>query len=199
MPRRRKPAGYEKWTWAEIEAGHRFSKAQKRWNHAAKKSGWEQRPDGSYVMPAVLVPLFVVMLIAMIAIGAVAPKGIAYTKGDNGAIGAMILVGLCAFALIYLGIVAATANTSTPRDPAATREEQKRRDGEALRTALSWIGRAVFALVLFIPVMAFTAVKNACIALSARLRALPDWAQASLIGLGIAVPVVTALAYAFGR
>jgi hypothetical protein len=39
MPRRRKPLGYEKWTWAEIQAGRRMTKEEKRWRRMSKKVG----------------------------------------------------------------------------------------------------------------------------------------------------------------
>jgi len=47
MPRRQKPPGFEKWTWAEINAGRKMSKTEKRGRRLAKSFGATERPDGS--------------------------------------------------------------------------------------------------------------------------------------------------------
>ena len=51
MPRRRKPPGYERWTWAEINADRRMSKSEKRWRRVAKERGeWVKRWDRDMAM-----------------------------------------------------------------------------------------------------------------------------------------------------
>jgi hypothetical protein len=51
MPRRQKPAGKEKWTWDEINAGRRMSKSEKRYRRMAVNLGATKRDDGSIQPP----------------------------------------------------------------------------------------------------------------------------------------------------
>jgi hypothetical protein len=53
MPRRQKPPGYEKWTWDEINAGRRMSKAEKRTRRMAVAFGATKMPDGRIQPPPV--------------------------------------------------------------------------------------------------------------------------------------------------
>lgn len=52
MPRRQKPPGYEKWTWDEIHAGRRMSKAEKRTRRMAMHLGASKGEDGRIEPPA---------------------------------------------------------------------------------------------------------------------------------------------------
>src|SRR5947209_1313243 len=51
MPRRQKPPGKEKWTWDEIRAGRRMSKAEKRTRRLAVSLGATKSPDGRIQPP----------------------------------------------------------------------------------------------------------------------------------------------------
>ena len=51
MPRRQKPPGYEKWTWDEIKAGRKMSKAEKRGRRVAIAFGATKLPDGRIQPP----------------------------------------------------------------------------------------------------------------------------------------------------
>lgn len=53
MPKKQKPPGLEKWTWAEIRAGRKMSKGEKRGRRLAKSLGATERPDGSIQRPSV--------------------------------------------------------------------------------------------------------------------------------------------------
>lgn len=52
MPRRQKPAGMEKWTWNEINAGRKMSKTEKRYRRLAVSLGATKRSDGRIQPPA---------------------------------------------------------------------------------------------------------------------------------------------------
>jgi hypothetical protein len=52
MPRKQKPPGMEKWTWDEINAGRKMSKAEKRGRRMAVAFGATKEPDGKIVPPA---------------------------------------------------------------------------------------------------------------------------------------------------
>lgn len=47
MPRPRKPPGYEKWSWKEINAGRKMSKSEKRTRRAMVSLGAKERRNGS--------------------------------------------------------------------------------------------------------------------------------------------------------
>jgi hypothetical protein len=53
MSRRQKPPGYENWTWDEIKAGRRMSKAEKRTRRMAVAFGATKAPDGRIQPPRV--------------------------------------------------------------------------------------------------------------------------------------------------
>jgi hypothetical protein len=59
MPRRPKPPGYEKWTWAEINAGRKMSRGERsaahRWQEISKAG------PGFHAFAAVLVILFALL------------------------------------------------------------------------------------------------------------------------------------------
>jgi hypothetical protein len=52
MARRTKPLGLEKWTWAEIDRGQRWTRLERKWRKRGRECGWVQRSDGTYEMPA---------------------------------------------------------------------------------------------------------------------------------------------------
>jgi hypothetical protein len=113
MPRRKKPPGYERWTWAEIEAGRRFSKSEKRWKRFAKNSSWKQRSDGSYAAPAHTQPILFLIVLLMLLLAAVAPKGLEHANGEA-AIACMLIL----FALIALMVLLAlVGGNSSKRGP----------------------------------------------------------------------------------
>jgi hypothetical protein len=119
MPRRRKPAGLEKWTWVEINAGRRMSKAEKRWNRTAKDLNWDQRSDGSYQAPPQAVPILIIMAVLMFALVIVAPNGVAHTNGDAGAIGALIFVVIAVMGvlLVLVGHNSPSSSSSNTAPP----------------------------------------------------------------------------------
>src|SRR6266446_2803199 len=92
MPRRTKPLGYERWTWAEINAGRRMNKAEKRWNRVAKNLDWDQRPDGTYQAPPQAVPYLVVITGLMLVLGFLAPNGMQAGKGADAAAATIVLL-----------------------------------------------------------------------------------------------------------
>jgi len=51
MPRRQKPPGLEKWTWAEIRAGRKMSKGEKRMRRIAKSFGGVEDKQGNIRAP----------------------------------------------------------------------------------------------------------------------------------------------------
>ncbi len=72
MARPRKPPGKEKWTWAEIRAGRRMSKGEKRARRLAKSFGAEEKPDGELKhtpdsMLACILIFAVLFLVAVVA------------------------------------------------------------------------------------------------------------------------------------
>lgn len=52
MPRRQKPPGMEKWTWDEIKAGRKMSKAEKRSRRLAVSLGATKAKDGRIQPPS---------------------------------------------------------------------------------------------------------------------------------------------------
>jgi hypothetical protein len=52
MPSKRKPPGFEKWTWDEINAGRKMSKGEKRSRRLAISLGATKRSDGQIQRPA---------------------------------------------------------------------------------------------------------------------------------------------------
>ena len=52
MPRRRKPPGYEKWTWDEINAGRKMSKGEKRSRRLAVSLGATKDSRGEITPPS---------------------------------------------------------------------------------------------------------------------------------------------------
>jgi hypothetical protein len=52
MPRRQKPPGKESWSWDEINAGRKMSKAEKRTRRLAVNLGATKGPDGRIQPPA---------------------------------------------------------------------------------------------------------------------------------------------------
>jgi hypothetical protein len=50
MPSRQKPPGMEKWTWDEIKAGRKMSKAEKRTRRLAVSLG-ATKPEGGRIQP----------------------------------------------------------------------------------------------------------------------------------------------------
>ena len=180
MPRRQKPAGYEKWTWAEIDAGRRFSKSEKRWNRAAKDMCWSQRDNGSYEAPAAAKPLLIVIVILMVGLTVVAPKGLANTKGEAGAAGTLIFLAIIAVVLFMalIGSITAGAGFLTNLIPESAFEPRPDLADQPLRPpvlipALKRVGRGI------------------AYALSCKwVATLPEWAQPICWGLGIAMPLV---------
>jgi hypothetical protein len=74
MPRRQKPPGLERWTWDEINAGRRMSKAENRGLRLGVALGgrkvngrivYDDVPDNS---PAYYVALGIVVLFAVLAV-----------------------------------------------------------------------------------------------------------------------------------
>src|SRR3954466_7756369 len=102
MPRRRKPPGYERWTWAEINAGRRMSKSEKRWRRVAKELNWDQRSDGSSEAPANAVPFLVVIMGLMIFLGILAPHGVNNAKGDEGALAVLVFLMMIVAAILLV-------------------------------------------------------------------------------------------------
>ena len=104
MPRQRKPVGYERWTWAEIHAGRRMSRAEKRWNRIGNNLDWQRRPDGSYQAPPEAAPVLVVILGLMMLLGILAPNGLEHTHGDAGLL-ALVVFFLLIGAMLLLLVV----------------------------------------------------------------------------------------------
>ena len=52
MPRRQKPPGKGSWSWDEIKAGRKMSKAEKRTRRLAVNLGATKGPDGRIQPPA---------------------------------------------------------------------------------------------------------------------------------------------------
>lgn len=117
MPRRRKPPGYGRWTWAEINAGRRMSKSEKRWNRMARDLNWDQRSDGTYQAPAQAVPLLVISLVLMFALAVLAPNGVHNTKGDAGAAATIVFL-LLAVAMLLLPLIGHNRPSSSESEPA---------------------------------------------------------------------------------
>jgi hypothetical protein len=200
MPRPKKPAGYERWTWAEINAGRRFSKAERRWNHLARKGGWQQRSDGSFEAPAELKPLLVVLLAVMLIVGMLAPNGLQHSKGTGQeAVAALLLIVFCIFALIYFAVLSVASGTATRRNASAVSAARRRQDNEAVVVACSWLFRAVSHLVFSIPSTLVHVWTKTLPAVIAKVRALPEWVQATLLGLACAVPPVAFMIYLFHK
>jgi hypothetical protein len=182
MARRRKPVGFEKWTWNEINAGRKMSKAEKRWNRIGNDLNWDKRPDGSYQAPTHAIPILVVMAILMFGLMIVAPNGIAYAKGDAGAVGTLLFLGVIGAGLILVlvghnfptsnSLSSATASPPTPK-----------------------------AITPPTPPVIIPALKR-CGAIIAYgfsckwVTKLPEWAQPIIWGLGMAVPVVAVIVLA---
>jgi hypothetical protein len=70
MPRRKKPPGYEKWTWDEINAGTKMSKGQKRARRLAVSLGATKDHRGNIQPPAFGDnPTYYVVFISLIVFG----------------------------------------------------------------------------------------------------------------------------------
>ncbi len=187
MPRRRKPAGLEKWTWAEINAGRKMSKAEKRWNRIGRDLNWDRRPDGSHQAPPQAVPILVIMLGLMLALAVVAPKGVANTGGDAGAIGALLMLGLCGMGVLLILVghnFPASGQNSGPsttvKPPPAPQplpsQLQMPPHPPVIMPALKrlWEMTSYFLTFRWVSL-------------------LPEWAQPILWGLGMALPVVVVI------
>ena len=109
MPRQRKPPGYERWTWAEINAGRRMNKSEKRWRRVAKELNWDQRPDGNYVAPPHAQPILFIIIALMVVLGVLAPNGLDNMSGASGGVvvAALIVFLLLAGAMLLLVLVGA--------------------------------------------------------------------------------------------
>jgi endonuclease YncB( thermonuclease family) len=183
MPRRSKPPGYEKWTWAEINAGRRMSKTEKRWNRMGKDLGWTASPGGGHEMPPAAVPFAVLFCMGFLAFAVFAS-----VKGPAGLIALIgVLVMIPAFFLMVAfggkdrgakPAPAVPSPTPKPSPPpgALLSDEAKaglRRVGRACLYAASfrWIAR------------------------------LPDWAQPIVWAAGATTPIaiIAALLLARGR
>ena len=68
MARRAKPPGQEKWTWTEIEQGRRWTGNERKWRKRGRESGWEQKNDGTYQMPAGVAIVYIGTIILLVVI-----------------------------------------------------------------------------------------------------------------------------------
>jgi hypothetical protein len=190
MPRRRKPPGRENWTWAEIEAGRRFSKAEKRAERLGDALESLREPDGTRpgLGTLVLKLLAIAVLIPLAAIG--------------GPIG-LLCLGFFALVLFSMSpeYQREMASRKGPRGPdelflplpPETDPPPPRKPfiDPIIGESLSRLGALLDRLAIF---------RRVGYALSFRWVALlPDWLQPILWGLGITLPVVLAIAVARGR
>lgn len=120
MPRRRKPPGYEKWTWAEINAGRRMSKTEKRWNRAFKSMNWEQRPNGTYAAPRHARPFIALILILLFVLAVAAPNGLDNAHGGAGLIAALAFLLLIPAFLMLAIFGPNNAGDTSPGSDAAS-------------------------------------------------------------------------------
>ncbi len=181
MPRRRKPPGYEKWTWNEINAGRKMSKAEKRWNRIGKELNWEQRPNGSHQAPAQAVPILVVLGILMFALMIIAPAGLANTSGEAGAIGALVFLGI-----LVMGVLLVLVGHNYPSTGQSSGSTAPTNATQPLPSQINTPPQ---------PSVMLPALKRGWAAIVYGLSfkwvsRLPDWAQPILWGLGMAAPIV---------
>ena len=206
MSRREKPFGQERWTWDEIDAGRRFTKAEKRWNHMAKRGGWERDLNGNYVMPAAAAPLFIVLLLGGFVLAVLEPKGVAYGKGPHHETASMVLVGMCLFFLVYVGIWllvhtlmswAKEHAASQPPPPTSTPPPTPVLPGtnRELKPLYEYVGDAFRWLTRDALEHLGAAVVGAWNSVGRGFRSLPEWLVAVLGGLAFALPVVGLMIY----
>ena len=155
-----------------------MSKSEKRWNRIGKDLNWDRRPDGSHQAPPQAVPILIIMVVLMFALMIVAPSGLANTKGDAGAIGTLIFLGIGGMGvlLVIVGHNYPISNTSS--SPVSTPNPVQLSPPPPPR-----------------PPIILPALKRCCEAfiwvVSCRwVSTLPEWSQPILWGLGMALPIV---------
>ena len=120
--RRVKPPGYERWTWAEIDAGRRMSRSEKRWNRAFKGMGWERNSNGSYTPPnpaAATIAVLMFLLMAVVGFMGDVMNRRATRHSVGGEFVLVYLSLLLAIPVLMLMLVA--ASKSPPPDSTAPR------------------------------------------------------------------------------
>jgi hypothetical protein len=181
MPRRVKPPGKERWTWAEIDAGRRLSKSEKRWRRMGKDFGWAKQPDGSYRAPTEAQPFVLLLGLAMLAMGVCATIFNAKKSQQPSpeVVGWAVLIFVVLIPICILCILA-MAEIGPGRPPSAPRP----RPTPAPKVARPPFFRPLFAraksTLLFVITLGW-------------VSSLPDWAQPVIWGMACGIPIALLL------
>lgn len=68
--RREKPPGFEKWTWREIDAGHKMSKGEKRMRRAVTSLGAKEKPGGKIEHTPESLAYVIILIICVVGVAA---------------------------------------------------------------------------------------------------------------------------------
>jgi hypothetical protein len=172
--RRAKPSGYEKWTWAEIDAGRRMSKGEKRMRRAVQAYQGAPLRDRIWMTPFI----FMVFGVAVAGLG-----------GGASAIGALIfIISLLVSGALYVVVrIFEVLSRITPVRVSMSRP----RLGPIVRPMLGCLCsasiRGLGAIARgFIIMVKFGWIKS-----------LPEWGQPIVWGLLISVPMGLVIAMLF--